>query len=535
MGSLYLNRLDRDQRGQLVQQLWEQQNGRCFISDKQIDLKLHEVDIDHIIPTRDNGKDDPSNFALAMAHYNRSKQASDLRIARVLARYEQIKATAESDDRGANLHDVLKAFGGSTRDLRVKVDTDQISYVTGTGSQGENAVTLPLYEDKTSGMRYFFALLPIECIHHDDRINPRPIGPNIRGLIEEFHKRRPQLHVALGWIRTTEGNTARVRVFDGQHKVAAQVLLGVRAVPVRIFVDPEEERLLTANTNAGTTLRQVAFDKSVQRRLGSSILIDRIERYREEKGLPETYEDFSERMLVEHFKGEQKAMTRYVLDSVRDTITHSPDNKLRDFVEYAGKGYDKPFSYSAIEKTFYSLFIYGGMLETPWNYKADLGENPRELEKSQIIRLMSLIAEKACISKYDEEIGTRRIENRIQNGETIPEPHLRAFRMAKEEILYSWIGYIQTIIEYHFVHMGRKIDRDRLFQYPLPEQLWTNIGNFIDNLARLPMWVSKPLSETAFGAKQTYKYWQAVFETGSSPSGQKIMPSGLNIMDMIKA
>jgi hypothetical protein len=86
-----------------------------------------------------------------------------------------------------------------------------------------------------------------------------------------------------------------------------------------------------------------------------------------------------------------------VLDSVRDSITHSPDNKLRDFVEYAGKGSEKPFSYSAIERTFYGRFIYGKMLDTPWNYRADFGENPRELEKLQIIRLLSLIAERATM------------------------------------------------------------------------------------------------------------------------------------------
>ena len=126
--------------------------------------------------------------------------------------------------------------------------------------------------------------------------------------------------------------------------------------------------------------------KSVQRRLGSSILLDRIKRFKSEKGLADDYEAFSEKALAEHFKGEQRALKRYVLDSVRDSITHSSDNKLRDFVEYAGKGYDKPISYSTIEKTFYSKFIHQEMLETPWNYKAEIGENPRELEKTQIIR-----------------------------------------------------------------------------------------------------------------------------------------------------
>jgi hypothetical protein len=435
MSSLFLSRLSHQDRQALAKRLWAQQNGKCFISEKPIDLDLDEFEIDHIIPTRDNGKDDPSNFALTLASYNRSKQAADLRIARILARFDNIKQMVENEDRGPNLNDVLKAFGGAQRDMRVRLNGKSMTCVVPNRGT-EEKITLPLYEDKLSGMQYFFAVLPIELLHHDERINPRPIGANLRGLVEEFHKRRPQLHVALGWMETAHSPEARIHVFDGQHKAAAQVLLGVSELPVRVFVDPDEQVLLTANTNAGTTLRQVAFDKSVQRRLGSSILLDRIDRYRAEKGLAEDFEEFSEKQLVEHFKGEQRAMTRYVLDSVRNAITHSPENRLRDFVEYAGKSSEKPFSYSAIERTFYSRFIYSKMLDTPWNYRAEIGENPRELEKSQIIRLMSLIAGKIYIGRYDDETGTRRLENKIQAGKDVPEPHLRAFRMAKEEILY---------------------------------------------------------------------------------------------------
>jgi hypothetical protein len=534
MSSFYLSQLAKETRRALEEQLWGQQSGKCFISGKPIDLKLDEIDIDHIIPTRDNGKDDPSNFALTLLHYNRSKQAADLRVARVLARFEAIRETADSDDRGANLNDVLKAYGGASATLRTKIDESTVTYIVLGANGSESKISVPLHTDKLSGMRYFFGVIPIEKVYHDERINPRSIGPNVRGLIEEFHKGRPQLHVALGWIGTADFPDARVRVFDGQHKAAAQILLGVRDLPIRIFVDPAFEVLLTANTNAGTTLRQVAFDKSVQRRLGSSILLDRVSRYREEKGLAEDNETFSERALVDHFKGEQRAVARYVLDGVRNAITYSPDNKLSDFVEYAGKGYEKPFSYSAIEKTFYSKFIYSKMLETPWNHRADIGENPRALEIAQICRLMSLIAEKLYIGKYDDEIGTRRLENKIQNKEDVPERHLRAFRMAKEEILHCWIGYIGKIIEHHFLHMGKMVDNERLFQYSFPDQLWTNIGHFIENLARLPMWVDREASLTIFGGKQTYAFWQEIFESGKSPTGHKAMASGLDIMQMIK-
>src|SRR5207247_510731 len=88
--------------------------------------------------------------------------------------------------------------------------------------------------------------------------------------------------------------------------------------------------------------------------------------------------------LVNHFKGEWREMRRYILDAVRDGITHHPDNKLKDYIEFGGKGKERPLSYSSVEKTFYSFFIYGDVLETPLNHLMEEGENPRELEKEQI-------------------------------------------------------------------------------------------------------------------------------------------------------
>jgi hypothetical protein len=85
------------------------------------------------------------------------------------------------------------------------------------------------------------------------------------------------------------------------------------------------------------------------------------------------------------------------------------------------------------------------------------------------------------------------------------------------------------------IAMGKAIDKEKLFEYTLPEQLWINIGNFIDNLARRPFWIDHQASSTVFRGKQTYNFWQTIFETGTSTSGHKVMPSGLNIMEMMKA
>ena len=169
-------------------------------------------------------------------------------------------------------------------------------------------------------------MLPIEYLHHDMRINPRAIGSNLRKLVEEFFQGMPQLQISLAWTEVADNHAAKIQVFDGQHKAAAQILLGERFLPLRVFVNPDEDTLLTANTNAGTTLRQVAFDKLTQRSLGSSLLQERITKYRNDKNLSETSEDFSEQDLAQHFKGESREIKRYILDWVRSNIINKPEN-----------------------------------------------------------------------------------------------------------------------------------------------------------------------------------------------------------------
>ena len=210
-------------------------------------------------------------------------------------------------------------------------------------------------------------------MHHDDRINPRSIGSNIRGLIEEFIQKRPQLHVALAWWAPEIDGTGPLKVFDGQHKAAAQILLGTRELPVRVFLEPDTNVLLQANTNAGGKLRQVAFDVAVMRHLGSSLYVDRVRKYQSMRGMAEDDYGFSEQDLVRFFKGERREMERYVIDAQRDAITHAPDNRLLEFVEWAGKSLEKPLSYNTIERSVFREFLYKKALDTP----IDMGNRGR--------------------------------------------------------------------------------------------------------------------------------------------------------------
>jgi hypothetical protein len=170
-------------------------------------LHKGQLDVDHVDPLVEDGLDAENNFALTHASCNRTKGAANLEIARRLAQFEQLQDDAQAaGKRGANLGDILDRYGGAKALLRMRREIDHVEFSI--PEAGDNSVRkTTIYRDKLSGMESIFVLLALEYLHHDDRINPRSIGSNIRGLIEEFLQKRPQLHVALGWW-TPDGDSA---------------------------------------------------------------------------------------------------------------------------------------------------------------------------------------------------------------------------------------------------------------------------------------------------------------------------------------
>ena len=533
--SKYLGSLGAEARAELEQRLLTRQSSRCFICNEAIDLLLHkgQLDVDHIDPLADDGLDAENNFALTHESCNRSKGAANLQVARRIKEFERLQERAKQDGkRGANLGDILERHGGAKSLLRLRLKRSHVEFSL--PEARDNAIhTVPVHDDKLSGMRSFFGTFPLEYLHHDNRINPRSIGSNIRGLIEEFLQKRPQLHVALAWWAPETDGAGPLKVFDGQHKAAAQILLGIRELPVRIFLEPDTNVLLQANTNAGGKLRQVAFDAAVMRHLGSSLYVERVRKYQSMRGLQEDDYGFSEQDLVRFFKGESREMARYVIDAQRDAMTRAPDNRLLEFVEWAGKSLDKPLSYNTLNGSVFREFLYKKTLDTPIDMGIEDGSNPRLLERQQMIRLMSLFAEVFFVGHWDPELGGRRVENRLLSGEKIPEPHLRAWRIARSEVMTNVMRWIRLVIANYNAYTGRVVREDRLLHIALPDELWERLRNFLLSLSNLPCWIDKSLGTTVFGPKQNADYWEKVFDTGKSPSNIQILAAPLDLQEMI--
>jgi hypothetical protein len=227
-------------------------------------------------------------------------------------------------------------------------------------------------------------------------------------------------------------------------------------------------------------------------------------------------------------------MERYIVDAQRDGITHDTTNTLLEFVEWSGKAAERPISYNTIERSFFKEFLYKSALDSPISMGMEDGTNPRMLERQQLVRLMSLFADKLLVSNWDPEIGGRRVESRAESGDPIPEKHLRAWRVAREEILSNIMRWVRLVIANYNAYTGKVVDEDRLLHVPLSEELWSRIANFLDALAALPCWIDRNLSTTVFGPKQNLDYWKKVFDTGKAPNGIQILAKGLDINAMIQ-
>ncbi|CAG36744.1 unknown protein [Desulfotalea psychrophila LSv54] len=273
------------------------------------------------------------------------------------------------------------------------------------------------------------------------------------------------------------------------------------------------------------------------RQLNNTLYSERVKKYQVAHNLKEDDYSFSEQQLIDFFKGDGANIKKYIIDSIKHSITNAKDNKLKDYIDFDGKAKELPISYSAFDKTILSSFVNSKLvLKTAIDSKTDEGLNPRELEINQIVKILSLLAENIYMNKFLPELGTARVEKKIidKKDTNITDDHLIAYRISKEEILYNWLQYLKKVITTYFANTGKMVAEEKIFQTPFDEQLWINIGNFIKNLSQLPLWKDRSMASTIFSGKKNYDYWREIFETGSSLDGAIVLTNPLNFIEMIK-
>lgn len=347
-----------------------------------------EVQFDHIHAYAEGGDTDLNNIAPMSAETNRAKGTLTLEDYRVKRRLD---AFFQSGDRLTLGH--LLAFLKDGKDIKSfgqvieVVESDGfVELRSESGNTKHNLYTCP-----TTKWKYFYAIVPVSLIESDDE-SDQGIGLQPRYLIPEkvfelyrHFQRHPVLQPSIGRVIAN-----RLKLFDGQHKIAGLLWAGRREFEIKVYVTCDIRLLNQTNISAHDKFAQTRFYSSIMvMKLGSLFGAD-FEDYKKDEG--ETSK--SEAGFIKWLMRRDPSMTKkadrtaqfrsYLYNSV---IEHD-ENKTRKYVSAGNKSTNqKPLSIDMLSKSIFSCFMYREPVEDNMlteSYK-------RSVEIDNVVALLNML------------------------------------------------------------------------------------------------------------------------------------------------
>jgi len=526
-----LDSLSKDRRDELVKRLREAQNDLCYVCQEVINLQVHKPEIDHIIALARDGQDEECNWALTHDSCNRSKGTRDLQLQRILHEFRKhvqkyTVSDAPSSDRNFTLDEALRELKPTRQEVGATISDNEItvSWMEGKTPCSEKCTLL---EDSADPLvRSFVTQIPFICLHHDHDINPRSIV-DLEPMIEEFCNGYPQLQPSLATLQVgKDAGRTRILVFDGQHKAAAQLYARRDRLFVRVFVNCDRDHLKQTNYRAHTKLAQVHFPQLINDRVGADLFNEEFTRFLQDQELSKVSEDaFFKKHIPRNQKSEYR---RYFGNFLRyEALTATAgakENKILNFTETVmPRAVRYPLSYDTLQRTFLDVMLF----QKPARESIEETERYRRLEKENLVRLMNIFVEEALASgRFNSQLGTRRMEERLANDpQSIPDSHLRAYRLCRKSAMVIWVKELKRAIQLLLNTKTRYIQSSWGEKRPLWAEIreddWDQIHKMIRAIRDHKIWGERVSPEIVAAIASTrQKDWEEMLLKGTLPLRQ---------------
>lgn len=451
-----LNKLPLNERAIASADLWQKSAGKCALCSLPLDLATKDsVVADHRVPEFKGGKTTISNLYLAHRTCNASRQHLDFNVAQPLVRFRSIAEQNKTVD----FDFVIDQFMGASNRLLIEYaetgsDTARVSF-------GHKTVSVPLAVDPATSVKYFFVEAPMEFIHNDKEIQPRAIMPgHVRKLAIDFTER--PVHEPSNCRLVKQSNaTARLLQFDGQHKTTAQILIGRKTAPVKVYVEPQIDMLQNLVIKIQQEIKKQPLTKSeTLAKIGDVIrrLLDSYEakpgELRSEKGL-----------IASQPKADQRNVRQLYFNELRRIIFFDEENLLSKAV---GPGVaDPPTTDKVVIDKIVNPLIY----PQPLTIDMDAAGG-RDEERRNVLLVLNAIAEKMLPDGWDKkgnDLQRRRAENFFYQG---------SIGWWMSEILEPSLRYVLFAIGKH----------KPLFLEPLDEAAKERVLSVVERLCSWPIW-----------------------------------------------
>jgi hypothetical protein len=373
-----------DAEKQVVVQNQRERDGslRCFISGEVIDPNSDEVEFDHVQAFATDGPTDIINVKAVLKKYNRRKGTQTLYEVRENLRLERL---FELKKNSIKLQDILQLKDVEQKSTHANIEGNSIAL-----TDGNEQRTFALLQDTILGVSYFYGRVPMIWLQNDDQegLQPRVIDQKRLTSLRGHLRTHPQIAPAVA--RLIDSN---VRLFDGQHKVAAQVLNDVQEIDVKVYISPSEpeaarklfDALMITNLEAHSSLRQVPFYTSTLLERFSVVYKDLCEEFTTTKPQSEHSEEKFVDFLA-RIKGFTKAKALSIFRAqVKENIkSMSP---ITRFIATASKDKTYPLTDDLMEEIYkQTLYLQPSeaLFDTAGDYRNQESDNFRELSEMLI-------------------------------------------------------------------------------------------------------------------------------------------------------
>jgi hypothetical protein len=142
---------------------------------------------------------------------------------------------------------------------------------------------------------------------------------------------------------------------------------------------------------------------------------------------------------------------------------------VSEFISERNRTRKNPLSISILEKTFIREFV----LAPPTDVEFESANDFREEEKNNLVRLLSLVAEKQLVNRWNPDANNAA--------------HQKAERIFSAGAMRAWVPMLRDVVA-QVLHLYGEIDRNKVLFRQIDDQQWGLIGDRLERLFAHKIW-----------------------------------------------
>jgi len=453
-----------------VQKLQKESDGtlKCFISGEVIG-ENDVIEFDHILAYSKEGETSLENIRVVKKEYNRRKSDQSLYDVRDNLKLERL---FEAKNNKIKLQDIFDLKQVVHKNISVKKQNGTIII-----DDGVDKIEYPILFDNLLNVNYFYARIKNKWIVNDDEkgLQPRYIVYQRLIKLRDHLKTHPQLAPSIARLIDN-----KIKLFDGQHKFAAQILNNQTDLDVKVYLSPSKpeegkqlfDQLMITNLEAHSKHKQIPFYTSTLLDKLSEIHKEFLEKFIETKP-PETH---TEENLIKFLVSEQQYSTSEAKNMLVSAIKIQAKELsiLKDHIAIASRDANYPITDDLLSKTIFPNTLF--LTPSKAHFKSDYDYRDSEIENFKIIS--NLLVEKGFLKEW---IMKKR-------NTTLTNIQLKSRRIWHKGSVLTWSPYLKDII-INACNMMTQDERDKLiYRKQFAQEQIDRISNCLDRLFNHNLW-----------------------------------------------